>query len=274
MRDEDDRLRGSGRYAAAAGASNYDAVWTGRLGLASVGAVRRLDLRAGERVLDAACGAGGAALLAAQAVGPGGPVAGIDLSPAMLALARQRARAAGARNLFFQVGDMARLPYRDRGFDAVLCILGLFFAPDMEAQAAELWRVVAPGGRLAVAVLGGRWFAPMSDVFLVAVRDEDPAAQTTFYTQRVNTEEGLAALMARGGVPDAAVSLEPNQVALASAGDWWGIVTGTVLHQALRGLAPEAVERVRERCAAHIAEHAIDSLALDFIYAVARNARR
>lgn len=272
MSDEADRLKGSGRYAAATGASNYDAVWSGRLGLASQGAVQRLGLQPGERVLDVACGAGGAALLAAEAVGPAGLVVGLDLSPAMLALARRRAQAAGATNIAFQAGDMTRLDFRDGSFDAVMCILGLFFVPDMEAQVAELWRVVGQGGRLAVAVLGPRWFAPLSEVFLDTVRDEDPRAQTTFYTQRVNTEDGLGALMAAGGVPEATVTLERNHVSLASADDWWGIVTGTVLHQALTGLDATAVGRVQARCAAYIMEHHIDSLELDFIYAVAHRA--
>ncbi|CAG7645518.1 class I SAM-dependent methyltransferase [Actinacidiphila bryophytorum] len=74
-------------------------------------------------------------------------VTGIDLSPAMLALARRRAADLG-READLRVGDAAHLPFEDAVFDTVVCALALCTIPDPAAAIAEMKRVLAPGGRL------------------------------------------------------------------------------------------------------------------------------
>jgi SAM-dependent methyltransferase len=98
-------------------------------------------------VLDLACGTGIVARLVAPRVAPDGSVAGLDVSPAMLAVARVRAAAEGV-SVTWDEGSATTLPYEDGAFDLALCQQGLQFFPDQPAALRELYRVLAPGGRL------------------------------------------------------------------------------------------------------------------------------
>jgi SAM-dependent methyltransferase len=103
-----------------------------------------VDLRAGERVLDVACGSGNAALAAARRFCQ---VTGIDYVPALLDRARLRATAEGL-DATFQEADAEDLPFPDNSFDAVVSTCGAMFAPHQERTARELLRVCRPGGRI------------------------------------------------------------------------------------------------------------------------------
>jgi hypothetical protein len=108
-----------------------------------------LALQPGAVVLDVAAGRGGTALLLAQESGV--RVTGVDLSAANVALARGAADAKGLDGLVgFAVGDGERLPYRDASFDAVVCECAFCTFPDKPTAAAELARVLRPGGRLGI----------------------------------------------------------------------------------------------------------------------------
>jgi len=106
--------------------------------------VARLAPRSEERWLDVATGTGAIALRAARA---GAEVTGVDLAPALVETARQRATEEGL-SIRFEVGDAERLPYADARFDVVCSAIGVMFAPDHAAVARELARVCRPGGRL------------------------------------------------------------------------------------------------------------------------------
>ena len=120
---------------------------------AAEGLLAVADPRPGERVLDVACGTGIVARLAAEAVGPGGAVAGVDLAPDMIDVARA-APAPPTPPIDWRVGDATSLPFPDGGFDLVTCQMGLMFVPDRAAAVAEMRRVLVPGGRLAVTTPG------------------------------------------------------------------------------------------------------------------------
>jgi ubiquinone/menaquinone biosynthesis C-methylase UbiE len=92
-------------------------------------------------------------------------VVGADVSPGLLALARRKA----PPHAEFRVGDMRALGYPDASFDAVICVFGIFFAPDRSALAAELWRMVRRGGVLAVTTWGEGPFEPGASAFWDAV---------------------------------------------------------------------------------------------------------
>ena len=113
--------------------------------------VARAAPQPGERVLDLACATGIVARLVAPRVAPGGTVTGLDVSPAMLAIARERAEAEGVAVTWDQ-GDAAVLPYADGAFDLLFCQQGLQYFPDKPAALRELRRVLAPGGRALVSV--------------------------------------------------------------------------------------------------------------------------
>jgi SAM-dependent methyltransferase len=108
--------------------------------------VEAMELAAGERVLDIACGTGIVARLAKQRVGDRGRVTGVDASPGMLAVARRIAPAVDWRE-----GDAAALPLGyEEAFDVVFCQQGLQFFPDRPAAVREMHRALVPEGRLAV----------------------------------------------------------------------------------------------------------------------------
>ncbi len=121
--------------------------WTGEL-------LRRAAPRPDERALDVACGTGVVARHVAPLVGPTGRVVGIDLSPAMLAVARALPAPEGA-TIEWREGDATALPFADGEFNLALCQQGLQFVPDRAAAARELRRVLARGGRAVVAVWRG-----------------------------------------------------------------------------------------------------------------------
>ena len=108
-------------------------------------------LASGERVLDLGSGAGTDSLVAAQMVGEGGHVTGIDMTPAMLAKARAAAAEMGLSNVEFVEGEAERLPFRDESFDVVISNGVIDLIPDKDAVFAELHRVLVPGGRLQIA---------------------------------------------------------------------------------------------------------------------------
>ena len=108
-------------------------------------------LKAGERVLDLGSGAGTDSLVAAQMVGPEGSVTGIDMTPEMLAKARDAAAEMGATNVEFVEAEAERLPFPDGSFDVVISNGVIDLIPDKEAVFSELFRVLAPGGRMQIA---------------------------------------------------------------------------------------------------------------------------
>jgi SAM-dependent methyltransferase len=108
-------------------------------------------LMAGERVLDLGSGSGTDSLIAAQMVGAYGHVTGIDMTPDMLAKARTAAAEIGAQNADFIEAEAEQLPFADASFDAVISNGVIDLIPDKDAVFAELFRVLAPGGRLQIA---------------------------------------------------------------------------------------------------------------------------
>jgi SAM-dependent methyltransferase len=107
------------------------------------------ELSPGQRVLDVGCGNGATTLDAAHRVQPRGEVVGVDLSPPMLALARQRAAAVALDNLDFLEADAQVHQFGEGAFDVVVSRNGLMFFDDPDAAFANLARALRPRGRLA-----------------------------------------------------------------------------------------------------------------------------
>ena len=108
-------------------------------------------LAPGERVLDLGSGAGTDSLIAAQMVGEQGHVTGIDMTREMLAKARVAAAEMKVTNVGFIESEAERLPFPDERFDVIISNGVIDLIPDKDAVFAELFRVLAPGGRIQVA---------------------------------------------------------------------------------------------------------------------------
>ena len=108
------------------------------------------EVREGEVVVDIGSGAGIDCLFAARKVGPAGKVIGIDMTPEMIERARANARAAGAENVEFRLGDAEKMPVADASADWVIsnCVINL--SPDKPAVFREIARVLKPGGRISI----------------------------------------------------------------------------------------------------------------------------
>ena len=109
--------------------------------------VAAADIRPGQRVIDVAAGAGNAALPAARI---GAQVVATDITPELLAVGRSEAERAGL-DITWMEADAQALPLEDNEFDVALSTVGVMFAPDHQACAHELVRVVRPGGTIAIA---------------------------------------------------------------------------------------------------------------------------
>ncbi|MDE2415601.1 MAG: methyltransferase domain-containing protein [Comamonadaceae bacterium] len=146
-----------------------------------------VDLHAGSRVLDVAAGNGNATLAAARRFAR---VTSTDYVPALLERGRERA-AAERLAVEFRTADAEALPFADASFDVALSTFGVMFAPDQERAAAEMTRVVRPGGRIGLANWTPEGFIGQ---LLKVVGQHVPPPPGLRPTVRWGTEQGLAEL--------------------------------------------------------------------------------
>jgi ubiquinone/menaquinone biosynthesis C-methylase UbiE len=233
--------------------------------------VERLDLAEGALVLDVGCGSGASVLPAAERVGPAGRVIGVDLAEGLLRLGRTKAHSRGLRNIEFRCGDMGALTFEDQLFDAVVCVFAIFFMPDMERQVARLWRLVRPGGRLAITTWGPRMFEPGSSAWWAAVKQFRPDLLPAVSPwERITTPAGLRQLLADGGIAAADIAAEDGRQEFRSPDDWWTVVLGSGYRWTVDRMDDETVARVRAANLAPLRQNGVTSIETNVIYAVAR----
>jgi ubiquinone/menaquinone biosynthesis C-methylase UbiE len=270
----DDPLRQAKAKAAAAydaAADHFDdeplAFWDG-IGRRTV---ERLALATGAKVLDVGCGTGASALPAAAAVGPNGSVIGVDLSARLLDRAREKAKARGLSNIEFRLADMTSLGYPDDRFDAVVSVFSIFFVPDMEGLVRELWRMVRPGGKLAVTTWGPRIFEPAYSRWQSAIKRERPDLYSAFNPwDRITDAESVRRMLQDGGAKNIEAIPENGVQMLRSAEDWWIVALGSGLRWVIEQMGPEAAARIKTDNLNWLTENKIDRLGTNAIYAIAR----
>jgi SAM-dependent methyltransferase len=200
-----------------------------------------VTLQPGQRVLDLGSGGGIDVLLSARRVGPQGKAYGLDMTPEMLAIARENQRAAGIDNAEFLQGTIENIPLPDAAVDVVIsnCVINL--SPDKDHTLREAFRVLAPGGLFAV-----------SDIVLRRVLPDVARKSLEMWAGCVAgallTSEYTAKLTAAGFVD---VSIEPTRVYTLQ--DAKEIVEGMAseahadtLLQAIDGAAMSAFVRARK----------------------------
>src|SRR5262245_5350724 len=188
----------------------------------------RAELAPGDRVLELACGPGGAGLAAARRVAPTGTVVLSDVAPEMVAVAQARAVQLGIGNVEFDALDVEQIDEPDDRYDAVLCREGLMFAVVPERAVAEMHRVLRPGGRVAVAVWAAREDNPWLGLVFDAVTGETgfpvppPGVPGPFSL----AEPGrVRDLLTGAGFADVTVEEVAAPVCAASFDAWWARTT-------------------------------------------------
>ncbi len=224
----------------------------------------RAGLQPGERVLDVACGSGASAIPAARAVGPKGFVLGLDLAYGLLELARKKS--AGLNQIEFRLGDFEAAAIPESSFDAVLCVFGIFFFPDMPAALQRMYRALRPGGRMVITTWGPDLFEPLNTEFWDAVREQRPDLYKGFNAwDSLTTPDLVRGVFDRAGIPVNEIAAESNLHPM-KAGDEWAVVLGTGYRGTLDQLTADGRERVRFACSCVAGQ----PLRTDVIYATAR----
>jgi ubiquinone/menaquinone biosynthesis C-methylase UbiE len=220
-------------------AANYERFFVPAIGAPlAADLIRLAALRPGERVLDAACGTGVVARLASQQVGATGTVAGLDVNPAMLAVARSATPP--RMPIEWHAASAEAMPLPDASFDVVLCQMGLQFMPDRRAALREMRRVLVRGGRLILNLPGPtpRLFTIMGEALA-----RHAGAETAGFVNHVfslhDTAE-IQSLVSGAGFHDASVQSDTKPLRLpAPEAFLWQYVHSTPLAGAVAQMDDE-----------------------------------
>lgn len=214
-------------------AENYERYFVPTIGMPFATAL--LDaagLHWGERVLDVACGTGVVTRLAAERVGLNGAVAGLDINPSMLAVARSVPSSGAA--IEWHEASAESLPLADGSFDVVLSSLGLQFVADKASALREMWRVLAPDGRLGIATVGPTppLFAILEQALARHVKPEVAAFMRAVFS--LHEPQELEKLTSAAGFRDAEVRSKALSLTLPGPGEFlWQYVHSTPLAAAV-----------------------------------------
>lgn len=208
----------------------------------------------GDKFLDIAAGTGAVALAAAQAVGPQGRVAAVDLSEAMLARLQEKVQRFKLANVDIHVMDAAALEFRRDYFGHAVCSFGLFFMPDMPVALRQWLRVVKPGGQLAFSAFGAQAFQPQMRLFFEALARHGIAPDTRSSltaAQRLHDPQYCRSLLIDAGMSEVIVHTEQVGYHLQDTQDWWTVIWNSALRAWVERLPRAMHASFRD---AHLAE--------------------
>jgi ubiquinone/menaquinone biosynthesis C-methylase UbiE len=225
--------KADGKTFAANPAENYQRYFVPSIGRpVADDLIAAADLPPGQRVVDVACGTGVVTRLAAERVGREGAVAGLDLNPGMLAVARSQTPPGTSIEWYQANADT--MPLADQAFDVVLCQMGLQFISHKLAALREMARVLKPGGRALVNVPGPRpeIFAIMTDA--LASHLSPQAASFCDLVFSMHDGDELNELVRGAGFNKADVQARPKTLRLPAPKDFlWQYLYSTPIAAAV-----------------------------------------
>jgi SAM-dependent methyltransferase len=201
----------------------------------------------GERVLDVGCGTGVLAREARRRVGRG-RVVGLDANEGMLAVAART-----EPNIEWRQGDAAALPFEDASFDVVASQFALMYFPDRATSLSEMWRTLAPGGRLAIAVWApiGRARGYQILVDLATRQCGGEAADVLAAPFVLGDQAELAKLFVDSGISEANVTLHEGSIRFPSVKEFIRVeIQGSPLAEMVSDDAMETLAAESERALA------------------------
>ena len=261
----DRRAHLHGMWASVADAWGEHAEYADARGAAAAERMLELTLpRPGERVLELACGPAGLGLAAAERVAPGGEVVLSDVVAEMTAIAAARAEDRGLTNVSARILDLEQIDEPDASYDVVLCREGLMFATDPAGAAAEIVRVLRPGGRAAIAVWGPRESNPWLGVLFDAAGAQlgrpvpPPGIPGPF---SLDDSARLADLLSEAGLVEVVVSELPVPLRAGSFEEWWTRTSALAgpLAKMLAALPEAALEALRVRVREAVSPYQTDA---------------
>jgi ubiquinone/menaquinone biosynthesis C-methylase UbiE len=196
-------------------------------------------IRTGNKVLDVGCGTGVLAREALKRVGPDGHVVGLDLNEGMLAVAART-----EPKIEWRQGNATSLPFEDARFDVVVSQFALMYFLDRSAALSEMWRTLAPGGRIAVASWAALDHARAYQILVdIAARQcGRDAADVLAAPFVLGDHSELAKLFVDSGISGATVALHEGSIRFASVKEFVRIeVKGSPLADMLSDNAMEAL---------------------------------
>ena len=240
------------------GPENYEKYFVPAIGAPlAADLVNLASLRHGERVLDVACGTGVVTRLAAEEVGKEGFVAGLDVNPGMLCVARSATPGDAAIDWYETSAEAMPLP--DSAFDVVLCQMGLQFVPDKIQALKEIRRVLRPGGRAVLNFPGPtpRLFTALGDAL---ARHIDPKC-AGFVNVVFSLHDGdeLSGLMVNAGFEGVEIHQTQRTLLLPEPGDFlWQYIHSTPLAALLGKATDEQHAALNDDVSARWQEFVVD----------------
>lgn len=205
------------RYGWNRAAGRYEHSWQRQLEPARSRLLALAALRPGERVVDVGCGTGLVTFAAASAVGSSGTVVGVDISEAMVRLARAKARELDLTGVRFERMDGEQLTLPTASFDVALCALGLMYVSDARKAVAEMARAAAPGGRVVAAVWGERTRCGWAEIFEIVDARVQSEVCPLFFS--LGTAGRLSAAFQAAGLTDVTTERIETRLEWATADD-------------------------------------------------------
>jgi SAM-dependent methyltransferase len=214
--------------------------------------VELLEPTPGQRILDLAAGPGETGFKVLPLIQPGGELLSTDAAPEMVEVARRRAATLRLEDVEFAVEDAASLSLADASVDGIICRFGLMLVPDMERAAAEIARVLRPGGRAVLAVWASSRVNPWITAGGRAALDlgfTEPPDHEAPGPFRLGDPERLRSVVESGGLEIELVEEVAVAWAAESADAWWETTrdTSRMLSTLLERLSSDDVRALRER---------------------------